>query len=425
MDSKPAEKAAGKAADTAKKSKGFSHPALTAMGIPRLRIPSRNWLIFWAVTGSLAGMILYDRRERKRVREAWKDKVSFMAHEKMEPLQMPRKVKVYIAPPPGDYLDSSLQHFRNYIKPLLTASATDYELLSESRQGEIRAQVAEEIRNKRRAQLGLPTTRAHKDELDEKVESKLTYDNTGGVICVGRGAYKEYISGLHEGWLGPLEQPQPAPKVEETEVLPSSTEQATSEFSSGEAPPAGEAPVQTATVDDEAAEFPDRAKDMRDIHGYPDSEKKSEKSDEDDEDKKKPIPKPYIMLGRYEDIDYPAEFERAVMLNNVSDPIAAITHPHLSGFLNIPRRMYRFFTQRQLAEQICAEAANVVYAESRPFEKSDVDACIAEELEWPNKWKQKGIDRKSEWMQEFTVDERLESALRMYKSPEEKPWASE
>ena len=32
--------------------------------------------------------------------------------------------------------------------------------------------------------------------------------SAGGIICVGRGAYKEYLSGVHEGLLGPLEKPQ-------------------------------------------------------------------------------------------------------------------------------------------------------------------------------------------------------------------------
>lgn len=59
------------------KSKGFSHPALKAMGIPTLRVPSRNWLIFWAVTGTIAGWITYDRYERKQIREQWKQKVSY------------------------------------------------------------------------------------------------------------------------------------------------------------------------------------------------------------------------------------------------------------------------------------------------------------------------------------------------------------
>lgn len=404
------------------KSKGFSHPALKAMGIPTLRVPSRNWLIFWAVTGTIAGWITYDRYERKQIREQWKQKVSYLATQKMNPLEMPRRVTVYVAPPPGDYLDASLTHFRQYIKPVLTASATDFDLRTENRQGEIRHRVAEEIRNRRRAELGLETSDpAFKDELDKTIESGLQYDTTGGVICVGRGAYKEYMHGLQEGWLGPLEAP-------------------------------AEDPTSTTDSDDVAA-FPTREDDLRDIMGEkkeeeeqqqqpqeqpqqssePETldqqqdqaaeEKKTESSGEDEEKKEKqaPVPKPFIPLTKLSEAELSAEFRRAAEQGNLADPMAIINQPHILGFLNTPIRLYRFFNRRHLADRMGAATAAVVFAQSRPFTAEDDDACIQEEHDWPKKWKQKGLDKGSEWMIDLKVDDRIRENLRIYELPNELP----
>lgn len=165
----------------------------------------------------ISGLIVYDRRERKNRRQFWKDQVSSFATVPMGAMELPRRVTVYMAPPPNDYLEITQQHFRQYIKPVLTAAAVDYTVVSESRQGEIRAKVAENIRNKRRRMHNLPTSEEEeenaKDDLDKQIERGIERDNTGGVICIGRGAYKEYLNGLQEGWLGPLEAPvEPEPE---------------------------------------------------------------------------------------------------------------------------------------------------------------------------------------------------------------------
>lgn len=257
---------------------GYTNPALRAMGIRQVRLPSRNWMIFWTVVGSITGGIYYDRQERKKVRQQYKDAVSYLGQKPLGGLEIPRKITVFVAPPPGDYLDHVLTHFRAYIKPILTAAALDFEVKQESRQGEIRYVVAEGIRNYRREQLGLPKVPSRlmvdeeeynkavaeqneeverlkagrekhtnpnptfqafnsinkrpgapgteepeaeapmsisvagtiaQEQLDKEITSKLEFNPESGVICVGRGAYKEYLAGLHEGWLGPLEDPRP------------------------------------------------------------------------------------------------------------------------------------------------------------------------------------------------------------------------
>ncbi|KAF6061902.1 Inner membrane protein import complex subunit Tim54 family protein [Candida albicans] len=109
----------------------------------------------------------------------------------------------FIAPPPNDFLDESLKLFRKFIKPVLNAGVVDFEIFSESRQGDIRASVAEKIRELRHV-LGL--YKVFPADINVKSEDAIDDSSAGGIICVGRGAYKEYLSGVHEGLLGPLEK---------------------------------------------------------------------------------------------------------------------------------------------------------------------------------------------------------------------------
>lgn len=43
--------------------------------------------------------------------------------------RIPRKLTIYIAPPPNDFLDESLRIFRKFIKPVLNAGSVDFEIL--------------------------------------------------------------------------------------------------------------------------------------------------------------------------------------------------------------------------------------------------------------------------------------------------------
>lgn len=457
------------------KPKGYTNPALQAMGIPRLRLPSRNWMIFWCVVGGISGLVVYDRRQRQARRQFWKDQVAPFSQTPIDAMELPRKVTVYMAPPPNDYLDVTQKHFRQYIKPILTSAAVDYHVVSETRQGEIRAKVAEEIRNKRRAKKGLPTSDADenkfKDEVDLQIERGITRDPTGGVICIGRGAFKEYINGLQEGWLGPLEPPKEILEAEKenkvkdisVESLDSATttqptDTAPQQIVSSEIPQAS-----TSSKEQEAASmFPDEQADERDVLGYSDEKKQAEEKSADGsestgetpgeeaekKDKRPPVPKPYILgMNRGAKVwgsELPEGADADLLAatpEEVSDPIAVLEHRNLLGVTNFPIRIKRFFSRRELSDKLGKDTAVVVFNEYRPFRNganensefmsetdhefnnvddpaartSDADALINEELkDWPSKFKQKAIDNNSEWMWPFSVDPRLASKLRIY-----------
>ncbi|KAK9369660.1 mitochondrial import inner membrane translocase subunit Tim54 [Lipomyces kononenkoae] len=375
------------------------NPVLVALGIPRLRLPGRNMSIFLSTIIGISGMIYYDRKNRRANRQKWKDHVSYLSQEPLQPNGMPRKVTVYVAPPPGDHLDVTIAHFTQYVKPVLTAAAIDWELVKAKRQGEIRHYVADQIRKERRGEAD------SRDELMKAVTNGLKYDTEGGVICVGRGAYKEYLHGLNEGWLGPLDMPAAPPEnhvVEAQGLLEN-----------------GEDVVQTAVEASKAADEGVVTSQVQD-------DKKSSEGDESDEkkDKQPPIPKPYISQADYSSAPTSPELARITSFA----PIVYIPLPHILGFLNTPIRTYRFFTKRELADRCGRLTASVALSQSRPFATSiDLKQGEEEEADWPKKWKETALEKGSEWMQGFVMDDRIADRLRVYQLPssedEQKPTA--
>lgn len=105
------------------KPKSGARAALEYTGIPpswfekRPRLPSRNWLIFLSVTGGLAALYTYDRRECARVRTLYVDRVKHLAESPLHPMDLPRKVRVLGARCPADEdYERNARYFRKYVK---------------------------------------------------------------------------------------------------------------------------------------------------------------------------------------------------------------------------------------------------------------------------------------------------------------------
>ncbi|KAL9028145.1 MAG: hypothetical protein Q9180_007216, partial [Flavoplaca navasiana] len=194
------------------------NPVFRMMGMPnfRFKLPSRNWLIFLSVTGSFTTAVLYDRFQKKRAQQRWCNIVSHIAREPLPTTQMPRKITIFLSAPPGDTIRAAREHFHEYVKPVLAAAAIDWDVIEGRREGDVRAGLAEKIR-KRRRKVG--ETSAISDEtksLEESEDLVQTLRGTSGVkdwegvqgdLVLGRHTWKEYVRGLHEGWLGPLDLP--------------------------------------------------------------------------------------------------------------------------------------------------------------------------------------------------------------------------
>lgn len=83
----------------------------------RPKLPSRNWLIFLSVTSSVIGLYVYDRRQCKKIRQSYVDKVQHLSEIPVDPFESPRKVTVLGAKWPGDEdYDQSIKYFRKYVK---------------------------------------------------------------------------------------------------------------------------------------------------------------------------------------------------------------------------------------------------------------------------------------------------------------------
>ncbi|KAK0458781.1 inner membrane protein import complex subunit Tim54-domain-containing protein [Desarmillaria tabescens] len=143
--------------------------ALEYTGIPkswlskRPKLPSRNWLIFLTVTSSLTGLFVYDRRQCKKIRQEYIDKVKHLSEETPDHLSYPRKVTVYGSKWPGDEdHDQSMRYFRNTHSLSWSLPAVDYEMVNGKRHGDLATRIADEVKKRRRLDLGLdsPADRA-------------------------------------------------------------------------------------------------------------------------------------------------------------------------------------------------------------------------------------------------------------------------
>lgn len=394
-----------------------------ATGLPnfRLRLPSRNWMIFLTITGSFTGAVMYDRREKRRAQQKWCDLVAHIAKEPLPVEQMRRKLTVYLAAPPGDGLRVARDHFKEYVKPILTAAALDYAVIEGRREGEVRASTAEKIRKLRR-KAGEPSTVVE----DGSVESAVLEmrENIGvqdepcpkGDLVIGRHTWKEYLRGLHEGWLGPLDPPPPPVDLSASE----GTEDTANDTAAG----------------DEPTDKPDA------------TENEAEEEKKKKEQSKPTGPKPAYI--------YPADYPSASLpptLPQSLDSSVPVEFPHILGFLNTPIRIYRYLNERHLAENIGREVAGLVLASSsRPYrdESFSADSQLSgasidsapshglttdlgrgnyeqqnvledEEKDWHKSvHKRDELDKEREWLDDVVLDSRIASRMQLaVLSPEE------
>jgi import inner membrane translocase subunit TIM54 len=316
------------------------------LGLPALpkKLPSRNWTIFLTLTAAFSAAVIYDRREKKRATARWARAVAPLANEPIgEPSAMPRRLTVVLAAPPGEGLRVTQDHFLEYVKPILAASGLDWEFVQGRSEGDVRAAVAEKIRRRRRLaerpdEELLPTEENIRDAV--RIKNGIPeYAGEAGDIVIGRNAWKEYVRGLHEGWLGPLD----APVVPEPPVSPAAEESTLVTPGPEGASPAGEA----------AKDEPKK-----------EEEKKEEEKKEEKKPERPPQPIPYNTTA-----DYQAAHLPPTLPDTFSGSIP-VQFPHILGFLNTPTRLVRFFNRRALADDVGRQVAAACFAARREYQES-------------------------------------------------------
>ncbi|KAJ9606576.1 mitochondrial import inner membrane translocase subunit tim54 [Cladophialophora chaetospira] len=327
------------------------NPVFRMMGMPnfRLRLPSRNWMIFLSIVGSWTGAVVYDKREKKKAQKKWCDLVAHVAHQTLPVNQMPRKLTVFISAPPGDGIRPSRQYFKEYVKPVLVAAAMDYDVIEGRKEGDVRYGTAEQIRRLRRkkGEDGADMIEAEMDAetaIDMVREKMFIVPEAGvrGDLVLGRHTWKEYVRGLHEGWLGPVREPlQPPESIPLPEVEPSPVHPPTEARTDNPA-----ATTETATI------------------ATPSEAEQKPAEEEKKEETKKPYPPPaYLGIDKY------SSATPSRHIPGIFEPSQPIHQQHLLGFLKTPQRIYHFLTRRHLADQIGRETAAIVLAASRPYQQ--------------------------------------------------------
>ncbi|PGH18590.1 hypothetical protein AJ79_00369 [Helicocarpus griseus UAMH5409] len=355
------------------------NPALRMLGLPHIRfkLPSRNWLIFWTITGSFTTALVYDRRQKRKAQEKWSNFVAHIAKEPLRTNEARRKLTIFLASPPGDGLRSAREYFKEYIKPILVAGAMDYEVFEGRREGDIRAAIASKIRKTRRQSgEGHPVEEDDADNFLQQIRQNFGIEDEPvikGEMVIGRHTWKEYIRGLHEGWLGPIDAPVPEPAipVPETEATfkpavgddgsPTVSEEPQETKEPAVPAPETEATFKPAVGGDGSPTPSEQPQETKEGGPTPEQKPEEKKSEE-----KKPAgPTPAYIFPS----SYPSRPIAPATPQEID--VSPIAFPHILGFLNTPIRIYRFLTQRYLADAVGRDVAAVVLAAStRPYTDS-------------------------------------------------------
>jgi mitochondrial import inner membrane translocase subunit TIM54 len=312
-------------------------------------------MIFLTVTGTWTAAVMYDRREKKKAQKKWCDLVAHIAQQPLPTNQMARRITVFISAPPGDGIRTSRDFFKQYVKPVLVAAAMDYDVIEGRKEGDVRYGTAEQIRRIRRKSGEANDKEDETDgvKLVEGIRENLKITNESGPrgdLVLGRHTWKEYVRGVHEGWLGPINEPVEPPSTSaELPIVHNIGEVADGQPSliepiPSDKPSEGQLAKETPTDEEE-------------------------KPEEKPEEKKKAYPPPsYLPTSSY------SSASSAAATPAVLEPSQPIHQYHLLGFLRTPIRMWNFLNQRTLADRIGRDTAAIVLAASRPYGSNDTSS---------------------------------------------------
>ncbi|KAG9004303.1 mitochondrial import inner membrane translocase subunit tim54 [Tulasnella sp. JGI-2019a] len=326
----------------------FEHTGIPQSWLRRPKMPSKKVMVFVSTVSGLLGTYYYDRQQCKLIRQSYIDKVKHLSQEPMRPWELPRKVTVYACKWPGDdQHDRSAKWFRTYVKPILVAAAVDYELKNGNQHGGLAQRIAEDIRDRRRIELGIdpaPEERPPPGPPQPK-DHKRRREMAGGIILIGRHTFKEYMEGLKRGWsmsLAKMDGDDALSKELENdghfdELAPPENDSAESESKATPPSPAAQSPIIFSPMQ---------------LKMPPPS--------------KPPPPPAQPRIPPHLDVP-PVQIPQ-------QPPLTLVPYTSLLGFLNIPFMIYGYFNHRKDV-RIGAEAAyRVIVNETRPFNEPASDS---------------------------------------------------
>jgi import inner membrane translocase subunit TIM54 len=228
-----------------------------------------------------------------------------------------------------------------------------------------------------------------------------------GDIVIGRNTWKEYVRGLHEGWLGPLRDPAAVVDAAGGQE-DAGEEKPASEPLMGDdqaaVSPSTEAAANSTPATDENSTSPLH---LETVHTTDD--KAEPKTDPEppkpEEEKKKPEKRPqppaFIDTKSYSEAALPPS------LPNTLGPSIAVPYPVIFGFLNTPVRMWRFLNQRKLADSVGRQVAAAILASHAQYQQVERPASPggaessptagSPEQQQTLAWEQADLLRDEEW----------------------------
>lgn len=342
-----------------------------------------------------------------------------------------RKLKIIIAPLPDDYLDNTMKVWRRYMKPVIHSAGLDYDLVLGDEQGKIREKIADELRGYKKTmsveekntenvapaiivnEIDALNQNQEEDLVDPLVEDILnkTYDfsnvlgvfyknkelkdesiiyedalvkddsKVGGVVCLGRGAFKEYLNGIQEGLLGP---------VEKTEYCANYLKKKEDDWRANQ-----------------QKLYPDKPVDELSM---PDFIKANFIEDKLDDTKQFEYPPKEFIENNFKDP------ETGINLF-YKQPILLIPQRVLYGVKNWPWRIYNFFHQRYAADEYFRKTLSLIKQEVNSIQNSTELDTLGRDIEednWPSSWVKRGVEKGSEWVKPIEIDQRIVGDLKLY-----------
>ncbi|TCD63538.1 mitochondrial import inner membrane translocase subunit tim54 [Steccherinum ochraceum] len=326
--------------------------ALQYTGIPpswldkRPSLPSRNWLIFLSVTSSILAYYAYDRREGKRIREEYVEKVKHLADVPLHSLASTRQVTVYGSKwPDDDDHDRSLKYFRKYVKPIFVAAAVDYEMVTGRRHGDLANRIAEDIKARRRLEAGLDAPPYNPMNLPTlSVQEHRRRELEGGIVLVGRPTFKEFMAGMKRGWTESLE------KVDKEEKLARELEE---DARFDEPPELDATPANLGDTDDEPIPTPSKLPPSKGFSPFTAPHLRPSQ----------PTPPPTSSTNHVD----PAATVPPPAILPPHPPLLLVDFVNHIGITQIPLMIWEFFNERVKVRAGAEAAYKLVMNESRPF----------------------------------------------------------
>lgn len=359
--------------------------------------------------------------ETKKIRKKWCDAVKHLANEPLPTMMQQRKLTIYLSSPPADGLLTAREHFHEYVKPILQSAGLDWDAVEGRREGDVRARTAERIRKFRKIRgerSGEPIEEEDLEVLISGIREKMgvrEWDGPAGDIVIGRNTWKEYVRGLHEGWLGPIDTPKAVDEVEQVIKDEPEHRQPVEKPHSIESIPnyVGEQVIPNLPPKDSTVVVHEAGGSSPSDDASPAAETplpveaemtEEEKAEEEKKKNAKKQPPPFISTKDYSSASV------APSLPIELAPSTTIPLPHILGFLNTPIRMYRFFSRRYVADDIGRQVAAACFAAHRPYQPSEQEDLLQnEEGEWHKSVrKNRDLEKKeSVWLDPMVLDARI------------------